>query len=175
MGGALERRKWGMAEEEEDEDGRMEGEPCGLLGIPLLYVGDDGDGTTTMAAAADSETIWGRVDLQNNALMWLLRKRIGKLAKRCGGGDGGRGWNDGDKMAPCPMADKADVHNCEDVPAIAMEEVLPLHASRSRGTGVDQVSANFLHRSFFTSVCAAPRSRPAERRGSKSTPMRGSF
>jgi len=72
-------------------------------------------------------------------------------------------------FAPRPVADEADVHNCEDVLAIAMEEVLPLHVSRSRGIApeevhaagkgrksvlkgeseLDQVSADLLHRSFL--------------------------
>ena len=44
-------------------------------------------------------------------------------------------------FAPRPVADEADVQNREDVPAIAMEEVLPLHVSRSRGVAPEEVHA----------------------------------
>ena len=44
-------------------------------------------------------------------------------------------------FAPRPVADEADVRNREDVPAIAMEEVLPLHVSRSRGIAPEEVHA----------------------------------
>ena len=44
-------------------------------------------------------------------------------------------------FAPRPVADEADVQNREDVPAIAMEEVLPLHVSRSRGIAPEEVHA----------------------------------
>lgn len=42
-------------------------------------------------------------------------------------------------FAPRPVADEADVQNREDVPAIAMEEVLPLHMSKSRGVAPEEV------------------------------------
>jgi len=42
-------------------------------------------------------------------------------------------------FAPRPVADEADVQNREDVPAIAMEEVLPLHVSQSRGMAPEEV------------------------------------
>lgn len=42
-------------------------------------------------------------------------------------------------FAPRPVADEADVQNREDVPAIAMEEVLPLHVSQSRGVAPEEV------------------------------------
>ena len=44
-------------------------------------------------------------------------------------------------FAPRPVADEADVKNREDVPAIAMEEVLPLHVSQSRGVAPEEVYA----------------------------------
>lgn len=44
-------------------------------------------------------------------------------------------------FAPRPVADEADVKNREDVPAIAMEEVLPLHMSKSRGVAPEEVFA----------------------------------
>jgi U3 small nucleolar RNA-associated protein MPP10 len=44
-------------------------------------------------------------------------------------------------FAPRPVSDEADVQNREDVPAIAMEEVLPLHVSRSRGVAPEEVHA----------------------------------
>ena len=44
-------------------------------------------------------------------------------------------------FAPRPVADEADVQNREDVPAIAMEEVLPLHVSQSRGVAPEEVYA----------------------------------
>lgn len=45
------------------------------------------------------------------------------------------------QFAPRPVAEEADVHNREDVPAIAMEEVLPLHVSQSRGVAPEEVYA----------------------------------
>ena len=42
-------------------------------------------------------------------------------------------------FAPRPVADEADVQNREDVPAIAMEEVIPLHVSQSRGVAPEEV------------------------------------
>ncbi|KAL7539195.1 hypothetical protein ACHAXR_009078 [Thalassiosira sp. AJA248-18] len=42
-------------------------------------------------------------------------------------------------FAPRPVADEANVQNREDVPAIAMEEVLPLHVSQSRGKAPEEV------------------------------------
>ena len=44
-------------------------------------------------------------------------------------------------FAPRPVADMADVRNREDIPAIAMEEVLPLHVSQSRGVAPEEVFA----------------------------------
>ena len=44
-------------------------------------------------------------------------------------------------FAPRPVADMADVQSREDVPAIAMEEVLPLHVSQSRGMTPEEVYA----------------------------------
>lgn len=44
-------------------------------------------------------------------------------------------------FAPRPVADAADVQSREDVPAIAMEEVLPLHVSQSRGVAPEEVYA----------------------------------
>lgn len=44
-------------------------------------------------------------------------------------------------FAPRPVADEADVANREDVPAIAMEEVLPLHVSQSRAAAPEEVFA----------------------------------
>ncbi|KAL7539267.1 hypothetical protein ACHAWF_007782 [Thalassiosira exigua] len=44
-------------------------------------------------------------------------------------------------FAPRPVAEEADVKNREDVPAIAMEEVLPLHVSNSRGVAPEEVFA----------------------------------
>jgi U3 small nucleolar RNA-associated protein MPP10 len=44
-------------------------------------------------------------------------------------------------FAPRPVADEVEVQNREDVPAIAMEEVLPLHVSRSRGIAPEEVHA----------------------------------
>ncbi|KAL9186080.1 hypothetical protein ACHAXT_005318 [Thalassiosira profunda] len=44
-------------------------------------------------------------------------------------------------FAPRPVAEEADVQNREDVPAIAMEEVLPLHVSQSRGAAPEEVFA----------------------------------
>ena len=41
-------------------------------------------------------------------------------------------------QAPRPVAEEADVQN-RDVPAIAMEEVLPLHVSNSRSTAPEEV------------------------------------
>jgi len=44
------------------------------------------------------------------------------------------------QFAPRPVADEADVKNrSEDKPAIAMEEVLPLHVSNSRGMAPEEV------------------------------------
>lgn len=37
------------------------------------------------------------------------------------------------------VADEANVQNREDVPAIAMEEVLPMHMSKSRGVAPEEV------------------------------------
>ncbi len=44
-------------------------------------------------------------------------------------------------FAPRPVADMADVQSREDTPAIAMEEVLPLHVSQSRGVAPEEVYA----------------------------------
>lgn len=44
-------------------------------------------------------------------------------------------------FAPRPVADLADVQSRVDVPAIAMEEVLPLHVSQSRGLAPEEVYA----------------------------------
>lgn len=44
-------------------------------------------------------------------------------------------------FAPRPIADAADVQSRENVPAIAMEEVLPLHVSQSRGVAPEEVYA----------------------------------
>jgi hypothetical protein len=58
-------------------------ELCSLSGIPLLYMGG-GRGRDDDHAAADAKTIWGQVDMQNNALVPLLRRRVRKLAGHCG-------------------------------------------------------------------------------------------
>lgn len=44
-------------------------------------------------------------------------------------------------FAPRPVAGEAEVENQEDVPAIAMEEVLPLHVSHGRGVAPEEVYA----------------------------------
>lgn len=44
-------------------------------------------------------------------------------------------------FAPRPVADEADVRTREDLPAIAMEEVLPLHVSKSRAIAPEEVHA----------------------------------
>mmetsp|Transcript_22882 Transcript_22882/g.47010 ORF Transcript_22882/g.47010 Transcript_22882/m.47010 type:complete len:904 (+) Transcript_22882:114-2825(+) len=44
-------------------------------------------------------------------------------------------------FAPRPVAEEAEVENREDVPAIAMEEVLPLHVSHGRGVAPEEIYA----------------------------------
>jgi U3 small nucleolar RNA-associated protein MPP10 len=88
-----ERERRGMENDDDNDDGVETGEEgevngeegcCILSGIPSLYVGDD-----RMTNMADAETMWGQVDMQNDALMSLLKKRVRELTKRCtnGGGD----------------------------------------------------------------------------------------
>ena len=62
------------ASEEEEEENTIE-DPCTLSGIPTIY-------TTTEGVVVDAETIWGQVDLQNEALIPRIKKLIKKLAKR---------------------------------------------------------------------------------------------
>jgi hypothetical protein len=76
-------------EAEEEEGGGANGDEegcCILSGIPSLYVGGDDDAVTY---SADAETMWGQVDMQNDSLVSLLKKRVRELAKRRtnGGGD----------------------------------------------------------------------------------------
>ncbi|KAL3793263.1 hypothetical protein ACHAW5_004305 [Stephanodiscus triporus] len=106
--GALERRRRRTAdgggfgagdgatdEQEEDDEG---GEDCGLSGLPSLYVGDDDyDDGAGGSTTADAETMWGQVDLQNAALLPLLRKRIKKLVGCCEGGPAGMGRRENDE------------------------------------------------------------------------------
>lgn len=67
-------------EKEDDEEGEDEmHQPCTLSGIPSLYTGQEEE---VEPAPVDAETIWGQVDLQNNALLPRLKKLIKKLAKR---------------------------------------------------------------------------------------------
>ena len=60
---------------DDDDDGMME---APLSGLTELYTGEEeADGT----AAVDAETLWGQVDLQNEALLPKLRKSVRSLAK----------------------------------------------------------------------------------------------
>eukprot|EP00956_Cyclotella_meneghiniana_P028965 scaffold68964_cov78-Cyclotella_meneghiniana.AAC.6 len=89
--------------------------PCSLSGLHTLYTGNDDDDESqqqqqhnTKTNLIDMETIWGQVDLQNNALLPRLKKMIRKLVKSVDGdeirlldmGDGmseeGEDMDDGD-------------------------------------------------------------------------------
>lgn len=61
--------------EQDDEDVTVE--PCGLSGIPSLYVGEN-NGEDNV----DAETIWGQVDMQNSALLALLKKQVKRLTRK---------------------------------------------------------------------------------------------
>jgi len=57
---------------------------CPLSGLAELYSGEanDSDDEDEVAMSMDAETIWGQVDIQNNALVSKVTKSIRKLAKR---------------------------------------------------------------------------------------------
>ncbi len=73
----------GRGVSEDDNGGCGDKEPCGLSGIPSLYVGRGWSGDED-DVAADTKTIWGQVDMQNNALVPLLRRWVRKLTRHCG-------------------------------------------------------------------------------------------
>eukprot|EP00804_Cyclotella_cryptica_P031322 CCRYP_011121-RB/>CCRYP_011121-RB protein AED:0.17 eAED:0.17 QI:182/1/1/1/1/1/3/44/904 len=85
------------ATSEEDHKNQKESLPCSLSGLHSLYTGmetpqhEATDNTPGSSNLVDIETIWGQVDLQNNALLPRLRKLIKKLAKSspqdAGGGE----------------------------------------------------------------------------------------
>ena len=54
--------------------------PVALAGIDRLYVGQENDSTLATTTAVDAETLWGQVDLQNEALRKLLMSQDQKLA-----------------------------------------------------------------------------------------------
>mmetsp|Transcript_10952 Transcript_10952/g.23698 ORF Transcript_10952/g.23698 Transcript_10952/m.23698 type:complete len:883 (+) Transcript_10952:124-2772(+) len=78
------------AEIENDNDGDEDdaANDCPLSGLAELYTGDraddDDDDVDEQAAsmAADAETVWGQVDLQNEALLPMLRKSVRSLSKK---------------------------------------------------------------------------------------------
>ena len=72
---------------DDDHDDDNDGEPCILSGLPSLYIGQESTANQIeqrldLELELDAETIWGQVDLQNNALMPKLKKLIKKLAKK---------------------------------------------------------------------------------------------
>eukprot|EP00584_Thalassiosira_punctigera_P011813 CAMPEP_0172548534 /NCGR_PEP_ID=MMETSP1067-20121228/17804_1 /TAXON_ID=265564 ORGANISM="Thalassiosira punctigera, Strain Tpunct2005C2" /NCGR_SAMPLE_ID=MMETSP1067 /ASSEMBLY_ACC=CAM_ASM_000444 /LENGTH=244 /DNA_ID=CAMNT_0013335761 /DNA_START=27 /DNA_END=757 /DNA_ORIENTATION=- len=69
--------------ENEEDDDEEDGEPCALSGLPSLYTGTDG-GDAGTDLAVDAETVWGQVELQNDALMPRLKKLIKRLGRRAG-------------------------------------------------------------------------------------------
>ena len=71
------------AEEVAQSDDELD-DPSTLSGLSSLFTGqaDDSLGDDTAGADVDFETIWGQVDLQNTALLPILKKMTRKLAKR---------------------------------------------------------------------------------------------
>ena len=69
---------------------------CPLSGLTELYTGENESGDSidrSMEDEVDAETIWGQVDLQNEALFNRLRKNIRKLEKKVNKVQAGRrGW-----------------------------------------------------------------------------------
>jgi len=63
--------------EDEEEDNTIE-DPCTLSGIPTIYTATN---TEEVGVTIDAETIWGQVDLQNEALIPRIKKLIKKLTK----------------------------------------------------------------------------------------------
>mmetsp|Transcript_30818 Transcript_30818/g.65123 ORF Transcript_30818/g.65123 Transcript_30818/m.65123 type:complete len:970 (-) Transcript_30818:73-2982(-) len=80
--------------DEEEKEEEHEVQPCTLSGIPSLYTGQEEEDVEPVPV--DAETIWGQVDLQNNALLPRLKKLIKKLAKRTNNAAGANGDDDGE-------------------------------------------------------------------------------
>ena len=72
-----------------EEETAEESPPCSLSGIPSLYTGleQESDESPNADTLVDMETIWGQVDLQNNALLPRLKKLIRRLNKVTDGED----------------------------------------------------------------------------------------
>lgn len=71
------------AEEGAQSDDELE-DPSTLSGLSSLFTGqaEESLGDESAGADVDFETIWGQVDLQNTALLPMLKKMTRKLAKR---------------------------------------------------------------------------------------------
>lgn len=71
------------AEEGAQSDDELE-DPSTLSGLSSLFTGqaEESLGDESAGAGVDFETIWGQVDLQNTALLPMLKKMTRKLAKR---------------------------------------------------------------------------------------------
>ena len=78
-----------MAQQEEEDGGAGEDEKEGdddaveapLSGLAELYTGEADGSADGGDMAVDAETLWGQVDLQNEALLPKLRKSVRSLAK----------------------------------------------------------------------------------------------
>ncbi|KAL7518277.1 hypothetical protein ACHAWX_003123 [Stephanocyclus meneghinianus] len=78
------------AANDDDNVNQEESLPCSLSGLHSLYTGLESSQHTPTTNLVDIETIWGQVDLQNNALLPRLKKLTKKLAK-CSPRDGESG------------------------------------------------------------------------------------
>lgn len=69
-------------EDDTCQQAKQSGTACSLSGLTSLYTGIDASTSNIHTSAmVDAETIWGQVDLQNNALLPKLKKLIKKLTK----------------------------------------------------------------------------------------------
>ncbi len=93
--------------ENEEDDDEEDGEPCALSGLPSLYTGTDG-GDAGTDLAVDAETVWGQVELQNDALMPRLKKLIKRLGRRAGDEGGKYGEEDAVRVLAAPASEDDD-------------------------------------------------------------------
>jgi U3 small nucleolar RNA-associated protein MPP10 len=84
-----------LAANDDDPANQEESLPCSLSGLHSLYTGvespqhEKSNNSPGSSNLVDIETIWGQVDLQNNALLPLLKKLTRKLAKHADSGEVG--------------------------------------------------------------------------------------
>ena len=71
----------GIASKTDDGSGVSDENDAPLSGLVQLYTGDEASQDEESAVVADAETIWGQIDLQNDALLPRIKKSVKALSK----------------------------------------------------------------------------------------------